>query len=322
MNMHARPRDNLLVQYATAVLLSRGTSKSPALIAGERYGFNDGPLLRALLSDIDGAGLIPLDLDRATVIDALRPLAVIRRNFPAANFINMPHGNIIVPKVARAASAGFIGEDQATQIGTEPGFGALALASRKVYADVPISNSALRFGAGEIEDVVQRDLLRTLAQVEDKAFIQNPGSQYAPRGLITSAATTNAATALEAANIPMTVPLWLMNPVQKDLLAGLTTSSGQFLFPEMREGRLFSYPYEATNGVPAGTILFVDMGEVLVGTAYLEVRLMGGAAYRDSSGALVSAFDRDESLVRAIAGVDINVKHPEAVAVLNGISWS
>ena len=42
----------------------------------------------------------------------------------------------------------------------------------------------------------------------------------------------------------------------------------------------------------------------------------------DASGNMVSAFTRDETLIRAIAEHDFHMRHDEAVSVITGVVWA
>jgi HK97 family phage major capsid protein len=225
-------QSNLLVKAICAQLLGSAQGKSAALAAGERYGWNadSEPLLRALMTTTVGAGgaLIPLDLATQRIINALTPLTVVRRYVPQENFVFMPHGNLEFGRVDAPATAGLIGEGAPQESPTLPGFGQINLSSKKIWASVPVSNSALRFGAPDLESIVTAQLMRAYTVAEDGAFISGTGGQYSPRGLIVSAATNTAATSnpitdlqgalgqLEGASVPMVAPLWITTPAIKE----------------------------------------------------------------------------------------------------------
>jgi HK97 family phage major capsid protein len=332
--------NNLLVKAICSQMLGAAQSKASSLACGERYGWgaDNLPLLRALMTDTVGGGgtLIPIDLDTQTVVNGLTAATVIRRHVPKENFIFMPHGNMDFGRVDAPASAGIIGEGVAQKSPTLPGFGQIQMSAKKIWASVPISNSALRFGAPDLESIIASQLLISYGVAEDSAFISGAGG-YSPKDLILSAATNTAATsnpiadlqgslaALEGASVPMRAPLWITTPDIKETLQTLTaTGSGNFLFNELNtHGTILGIKLSATTAVPAGTVILVDAGELLVGTAFIETRMMSAAMYLDSDGVARSSFDRDQTVLRLVVGSDLIAKHAEAIAVLHGVtSWT
>jgi HK97 family phage major capsid protein len=332
-------RDNPLVQAITATILARKIDAHPARVAVERYG--DTPATRALVATIgsEGGFLIPSQLSSEVFVDALRPLSVIRRHVPAANFVEMPNGNLSFGRADSAPASGWIGESVAQDESTELTFGTVSMMSRKGWTEQAISNSLLRYGAPDLESIVFRQLLKNFAATQDAAFIAGNGGLQ-PKGLVLSAASTTAATssptnaqiianlqdliaALETNNVKMVAPAFLMTPGIREFLAGLTASgSGNFLFPSLgHDGTLFGIPAEISNNVPSETIILVDAASLIIGTAFMELRLHTGA-YHNASGTLVSAFDRDESVARLVSGVDIALTNANAAATLTGVTWA
>jgi len=335
-------RDNPLVQAISAAICSRATGRSAALVAGERYGF--GSLsTRALVASVGSSGgfLVPSELYAAEVIDALRAIAVVRKHVPAANFIPMPRGNISFGRANSIPAAGWIGEDVVTEIATAPVFGDVALQAKKAIAVLPVS----KYSEPGVEAVIRDKLLKQYASIEDQAFLTGIGSQFSPKGVRWSAKTVNTATlsynvstvisdlkglaaALETANVPMRNPVWFASTKIRDYLATAVDSVGAFQFPSVSEGRLLGWPIAATTNIPVNLggssnqseIYLVDMDSFLIGTAYIDVSLSSGT-YHDNSGNLLSAFDRDESIIRLIVGIDCALQHSEAAAVLTAVPW-
>ena len=136
---------------------------------------------------------------------------------------------------------------------------------------------------------------------------------------------------LEGANVPMLRPAWIMNPRSKNHLFTLRDASGDLIFPEIRQPQptVHGFPVLLTTAVPVtqggGTeteLYLVDFSEVILGEVDgIAVDVSREAAYLDSGGTMVSAFSRNQTLVRAIIRHDLAVKHPEAVAVKTAITW-
>ena len=53
----------------------------------------------------------------------------------------------------------------------------------------------------------------------------------------------------------------------------------------------------------------------------LELGVSREATYVDTNGQLVHTFQQDQSLVRAIAEHDFQMRHDEAVVVIQGVRW-
>ena len=335
-----KKNNNALAEWvlARAASLHKGMGGSSALtIACDRFGI-DSPATRALLASVgsDGGFLIA-EGELKIVVDALRPLAVVRRNTPAENVISMPRGNIRLGKETASAAVRWIGEGTQVDI-TAPSYGEIMLQSKKAVANFVVSNDLLRYAQPDAADIIERGLLKQLATIEDKAFLTSPGSQYQPTGLITSAATSNASTgstaaqviadlkatmaALESANVRMKNPVWFTSTTGRDFLATLVSSSGQFQFPEVATATLFGWPLAATTAM-SGTVLLVDMADVYIGQGIVEVSLHVAATYTLADGsATVNTFDRDEAAIRLVSGIDIALAHKEFAAALTSVSWA
>jgi HK97 family phage major capsid protein len=342
--MNAKPKFaqyDALTQALTATILGRLRGVSPITIAADRYA-PDAESTRALLASLGASGgfLVPSELSSDFFIDALRPLSVVRRHVPKANFISMPHGNISVGRADSAPATGWINEDAPQQMAAAPGFGQVEMMTRKAWATAPVSNSLLRFEAPGLEGVVLGQLLKNLAATEDAAFINGNGGLQ-PKGIMVSAGTTNTATssptpaqvtsdlqglvsALETKNVPTHAAVFLTTPAGREYLTSLTAAgSGNWQFPTLSEpGKtIFGLPMEVSNNVPAGAVILVAASEILIAQSFMDVSLRDGL-YTDVNGVKQSSFENDEKLIRIISGVDIALQHSASAAVLTGASWA
>ena len=251
-----------LTQLVTTKLLAHGDpGRYPARIAGDRYGYG-APIVRSLLASVGVSGgfLVPSELYSGEIIDALVPLTCVRKHVPPANRIALPHGNMTIGRGDTAPAAGWVGEDVAQEVAAPPKFGAVTMQAKKCWASVPVSNGLLRYGGvPEIEGIIRDQLLKKFASIEDAAFLTGTGSAFAPKGIRWSAATVTEATqsysvttvisdlqgmiaSLEDANIPMRAPCFFTSPKVKDYLRTVTSTSGQFQFGEVSEGRTHGLP--------------------------------------------------------------------------------
>ena len=341
-------RGNPLVQYATARAASVVLGVPAVRIAAERYGAS-ALSTRALLASISSGGgaLVPVDLG-AEIISSLKAIPVVRRNVPQKNSVSLPHGNLTIGRASSVPSAGFIGEDAATDASANPTFGDINFQAKKAIATLPISNDLLRFSHPGIEEVISSQLLAQYASAEDKFFLTGTGSQYSPKGLRWSATTVNDATAdysvatvisdltgiinaLETANVPRTAPwCWFTSPQVLDYLRSAVSSSGQFMFPGIQRGELMGFPIESSTSISQtlgessnqSELYLCAMSEAIVAQGFVEVTVRHNATYHDTSGNLVSGFDRDKFVVKFLSAVDFGLKHSQACAVLTNVPWA
>lgn len=311
-----------------------------------------GKLLgRALLAGSGSAGgfLIPEEYS-GEVIDLLRHRIAVRRL--GAISVPMPHGNLNLPRLNTGANVSYVGEATA-QDATAEAVGNLKLSAKKLLAIVPISNDLIKFSSPSADVVVLNDLTRQMAVAEDAAFIRGTGSQYSPKGMRYWASTTTPSVGasgdtgttltqhvqadlvqaidnLEAADVPMSNPGWIMSPRTKNSIANLTATTGQFIFrDEMATGKLWGYPYVATNNVPTnlnGTtqseLYLADFDEVIIGDAPgIEIDVSRESAYVDGNGNLQSAFSQDVTVVRVIERHDFGLRHDASATVITGIYY-
>ena len=190
------------------------------------------------------------------------------------------------------------------------------------------------------------DLIASMAVTEDLYFLRGSGGGNAPKGIrywansanvAGSAGTTSAnmetdfknlIQALEGNNVRMLKPVWIMSPRTKNALWVARDANGNLVFPEVRDGKLWSYPVFVTNQVPTNLgsgsdseLYFADMSDVVI--AENEQIMIDGsdtAAYHDGSN-VVAAFSQDQTVIRAIARHDLVVRHDYSVAVRTGVAY-
>jgi HK97 family phage major capsid protein len=126
-------------------------------------------------------------------------------------------------------------------------------------------------------------------------------------------------------------------------LRELLNTNGFPIYPELRTGNVYSatvdglpklrgYPVAVTNNIPINLTVsavnnttemyFANMADVVIGeVSAIEVEYSTEASYVDSTGTLVSAFQRGEAVVKLTARHDIGVRHDEAVAYQNKIVY-
>lgn len=330
-----------------ALAAGRGDPARAAKWAAKAFNDDLGDLVVKSLQagDFDQAGaLIPPTLE-AEVIEFLRARVVVRaaggRNVPLTN------GTATFRKQTGTISAAYIGESQDIGI-TQPSVGQITLTARKLAAIVPISNDLLLYDASPAADAfVRDDLVASIAVKEDVTFLYGTGTQDTPKGIrywanTAQVSNSNGTTAtniesdfrdllnaLQTNNVPMRTPVFFMNPRTKNFLANLRDANGNLIYPETRGAAptVYGFPIYTTTSIPINLsgsqteIIFADMSEVLIGDASgLAISMDSTASYVENN-ALVSAFSRDETLIRAIARHDVGVRHDLSIAVKTAVAW-
>lgn len=339
-----------VAKMVIALAAAQGNHQVAAQIAAERgYGDVIAASLNTLTPSAGGI-LVPQNLS-SEVIELLRPKAVVRRL--GARSLPLNNGNITLPRLKGGAIVDYIGSDSDIP-STNQEFGDLKLSAKKLAALVPISNDLLSVSGSNpnVDGIVVGDLTGAIAVREDKAFIRDDGSSDTPKGLRHWALASNvfAATSatptlaqveadlnkmlfrLEAANANMTSVGWIMNPRLFRFLDSIRDGNGNKAYPELERGFLKGYPVGITTTIPTNLtvgsdsdgseIYLADFGDCFIGEeSQLVIDYSKEATYKDDGGNVISAFQRDQTLIRVIAKNDFGPRHVESVVVLNDVRW-
>ena len=141
---------------------------------------------------------------------------------------------------------------------------------------------------------------------------------------------------LDTANVPEQKRVWFMHPRTYNYLFGLLNSLGLYVFrDELSKGTLYGYPFKKTTQIPtniwdtSGTnkdcsfIILAEMNEAMIlDSMSLELAVSREGTYTDASGNTVSAFQYDQSLIRAITEHDFQLRHDSGCAVLQFVRWA
>lgn len=335
-----------VARIAMAIAASKGNLTDAAKFAETEIG-DHGVAMAISTSQSSGGALIPQNLHNE-VIELLRARSVVRKL--GARSIPLPNGNLGMPRMAGGATAYYTGENENIK-SSESKFGDIKLSAKKLTALVPISNQLIGYAGFDVEQLVLGDILATIAVREDKAFLRDDGSDNTPKGLRSTAYDnqrtvewTGSAVDLKTidayldslilklmeSNSLMVKCGWAISPRTYMKLFGLRDGNGNKVYPEMSQGLLKGYPIEHTTTIPSnlGTggneseIYFADFNDVVIGeNSDMKVDFSNEATYYDTNGELVSAFVRDQSLIRVITQHDIGFRHPEGLCVGCNILW-
>lgn len=264
----------------------------------------------------------------------------------------MPRGTLTLPRQTQAATATY-GSEVAAIPASQQSVGQIVATYKKLTALVPVSNDLMRYSDPAVDAFVRDDLVQVLARREDAAFIRGDGSSDSPRGFLSFCQAGNvinstavfalstvaqelggAVNKLESANVPIIRPVWLMNPRSKNYLYNVQNAVGAYVYrDEMNEGKLLGIPFKITTQIPTNLtvggnndcseVYLVDMAHAMIlDSMTLELAVSREGTYTDANGNTVSVFQSDQTLVRAIAEHDFQMRHDEAIAVIKGVRWA
>lgn len=340
----ARARGESLGIIVRALVSSKGDPQAAAKYADAECGAPD--IAAALNTATPSAGgyMIPPGYV-PELIELLRPASVIRAS--GARTMPMPAGTLTMPKLASGSTASYIGEGDDAKT-SQPSVGQLSLAKKKLVALVPVSNDMIRFSSPSANEVVRDDVIQGIGTREDQAFIRDDGTAGTPKGLrslaiaanvIAANATVNVQNvkndagklelALTGKNVKMIKPGWLFSPRTLVFLSNLLDANGNNAFPEIAAGTWRGKPYKVTTSIPdnlgdggdESEIYLTDFNDAIIGEATgLIIDISTNATYMEN-GQLVSAFSRDQTVVRAITEHDFGLRHDPSTAVLTGVKW-
>lgn len=141
---------------------------------------------------------------------------------------------------------------------------------------------------------------------------------------------------LDSANVPESKRCWFMTPRSYNYLYNVQNSLGVYVYrDELNKGTLMSYPFKKTTQIgnnwwdAAATnkdlsfIMLVEMTEdILLDSMQLELAVSREGTYIDENGATISAFAQDQTIIRAISEHDHQVRHDQAIAIIQGVRWA
>jgi HK97 family phage major capsid protein len=141
---------------------------------------------------------------------------------------------------------------------------------------------------------------------------------------------------LDSANVPDDRRVWFWNPRSKNYLYNVQNSLGVYVYrDEMNRGTLLGYPFKNSTQIPvniwdaSGTnkdcsfIFLAEMDEsMILDSMQLELAVSREGTYVDANGTTWSAFQNDQTLIRAIAEHDFQLRHDSAVAVAQFVRWA
>lgn len=278
----------------------------------------------------EGGFLVPEILASELIMPLYNSLSVYQAG---ARRIPMPNGNMTIPRMDTGATVAYIGEN-ANAGKTQQVFGDVKLNARKLGALIPVSNDLLRSSSLAADMFIRDDLVNRMRIKMDYAALYGSGSEHEPSGLskllpsgqiLGSSSTAFTADIpadllgkLWGANVPMIRPGWLINGQTYAYLLNLKITTGAYIYRDEMLGSktLIGIPFYISNQVKwtDDTVDYVDIfvgdfSEFLIGEQMaLQIESSREAAYYDGANT-VSAFQRDQTVIRALSTHDFNIRH-------------
>lgn len=231
------------------------------------------------------------------------------------------------------------------------------LQAKHLTAVTAIQNYLLEVSPLAVAQIVGDDLARGLALSMDSAGLRGDGSGANPMGILSlvDASHKFAATAsgvaptvaqidadlriveskLVTSNVPTIRRRCLMSGrtfIYMKHLRNLATQDGSWAYPSLRDANptLLNMPVALSEQIPSnlgvGTneseIYFIDFGHVWFGIARsLRLDSSTEASYKDGTNTLVSAFSKDQTVIRGIGSHDFEMRYGKGAVVLTGVKW-
>ncbi len=228
-------------------------------------------------------------------------------------------GNVSIPKYGTGLSVGWVPEGGALPE-SELSADSVTLTPRHVGGITELSRQLIQQSAPDIEALVRDDLSYAIAAAVDAAIISGTGLAGQPLGIIGRAGVQTAALpnswpsilAIEQklAAVNVAPSGWYTSPAAltplRSILKDDVAGSG-YLATGTTIGEL---PVASSNAAPAGVAILGDWSQILLGQWGAVELLVNpfGDAYR-----------RGGVLVRAMASVDVAVRHEQAFVVAQGV---
>ena len=214
-----------------------------------------------------------------------------------------------------------------------------------------MSNDLLRSTNFDNDVIVGQDITKQMALGVDWGALLGTGGEFQPLGIVNNSkvqtidvTSLDAEYASNAGVLTAAFPNYLVaavlrNNVYADGLGFVFNTSveqffkslrdnvGSFIFAEEmnKNHTLVGYPYRTTNllETTAGKtqILFGNWNNLIIGEqGALEIETSREGSWTDDAGNIISAFENDQTLIRAIDNVDIGLRHDESFAVATKVS--
>lgn len=334
-----------LARFAMSIAASENDLESAAKFAETEIGDKEVAMAISTASNSGGA-LVPENI-ASEIIELLRPKSVVRSL--GASTVPLANGNLSIPRLVGGATSNYKGEND-KQNAEGGSLDDVKLSAKTQMSVVPMSNELIGKAGFRVESIFLNDMIMAVSNRQDKAFLRDDGTNDTPTGFKKIATDANRVEAwsgtadlatidayldklilgLMQSDSNMIMCGWAMSPRSFMKLQGLRDGNGNKAYPEMANGFLKGWPIKHTTNIPvnlgAGTneseIYFADWNDVIIGeTDVYTIDFSREATYNDSDGNLVSAFSRNQSVLRVVTGNDVGFRHLEGLQLGTKVTW-
>jgi HK97 family phage major capsid protein len=318
-------------------------------IKGMVYNKWDGADLekKALTAGVnaDGGFLIKPEYAQG-LLEIIRAKTVFNR-LGVTRYSNLQGAPFRINKVTGGATGYMIGEGQDITA-SQGSFGQMEMNPKKAAAMVPISNDLIRRADYAVEQIVRNDIAAVLALLLDGQYLQGNGTGTNILGALNTAGVNEKTLGANGGSITVDtlfdamyeveknngqVTGWTFHPRSKHSLRKLKDNDGRYILlnpvSESQPATLLGLPYVESTAIPTNLTVgtSTDCSYILAGqwseavvAEWLGLQMEASieASYWDGA-KLVSAFSRDETVVRAIQEVDMKLRRPEMFVKVTGV---
>lgn len=339
------PKGSDYVKFVKALALSKGNPMQAVEIAkAAGYGNRVENVLKAAV----GAGsttstgftnMVEPKLMADEFIELLRPATILGK----LSQVRIVPSNIRLPRATTGTTAGWVGEGKGAPV-TNAAQDDISIGDHKVGAIAVFTEELLRRSEPAADNMVRDDLLATIANAVDVAFIDqaNAGVAGVKPASIANAATTAATTGTNAAavradvkaakkaaitaNQSMASAVWIMHPVTAlalESMVNATTGLREFpLIDSVNGGYFESLPVVLSTNVPGTDVAGYDVimavqGEILVAEGGLAID-----ASREASLEMSDAPTGDAKTPTAASLVSLWQTGSVAIKAIRNVTWT
>ena len=188
-------------------------------------------------------------------------------------------GNVAIPKQSSAGTAYWITPEGTAPTVSQLALGQVTMTPKTVGARTDFTRQLLKQSTPSIDMLVQNDLIRVLATAIDLAIFEGTGASGQPSGISIASgigsvagASFDRSKALEnvknvmTANADVATMSFVTNPTVWQTLKNKAIASNYpaFLIDEL--DKMVGYPVKVTNQISAGTMLFGDFSQAILGS--------------------------------------------------------
>lgn len=225
-------------------------------------------------------------------------------------------GDVVVPKYGSGLETGWVSEGGAVPE-SDMAFSSVSLKPKHVGGKTEMSRQLIMQSSPDIESLVRDDLSFLIAKQIDRAIIAGTGTNNEPLGILHAAGTQTGM--LSATPTYAEVMAIVQQLEDKEIFSGAWLADGSAktqLATRLREaglpgyllenGQMANYPFYVTRELN-DTLILGDFSQVLLGI-WSELDILVNP-YAEP------AYSRGGVQVRAMATVDVAVRHPEAFVI-------